>query len=433
METLGCPKNQVDSDKIAGRLATEGYRPAVDVAEADLVVVNSCAFIDEARRETLETVDSLAAQRRAGARLVVTGCLAERAGSRLRRDRPEIDAVAGFGEPIVPGPTRRGRRRSLEVSGGGPVPRMDLLNMPRPPAVAPWAYVKIAEGCDRRCGYCAIPSFRGPQRSRSPESILAEIEALGAREVVLVAQDLAAYGRDGGRGERRLVPLVESARELVPWVRLLYLYPSDLTDELIAAILATGVAYFDLSLQHSSRPLLRRMRRWGDGERFVARIAEIRREAPHAAFRSNFIVGYPGETEEDHDELLAFVAEAQLDWVGVFAYSEEQGTYSVDLDGRVPEPLVAERMTELREVCDEITEQRRRNLVGSTTTVLVDRPGRARSHREAPEIDGLVEVPDALVPGCFADVEIVGAAGVDLTAVPVVPVVPVRAGAEAAR
>ena len=240
METLGCPKNQVDSDKIAGRLAAEGFRPAAEVAEADLVVVNSCAFIDEARRETLETVDSLAAQRRAGARLVVTGCLAERAGAGLRRDRPEIDAVAGFGEPIALGPTRRGRRRSLEASGSGPAPRMDLLNMPRPPASAPWAYVKIAEGCDRRCGYCAIPSFRGPQRSRNPESILAEIEALGAHEVVLVAQDLASYGRDGGRGERRLVPLVEAARELVPWVRLLYLYPSDLTDELVAAILATG-------------------------------------------------------------------------------------------------------------------------------------------------------------------------------------------------
>jgi len=428
LETLGCPKNQVDSDKLAGRLAADGYRPAAEVAEADLVVVNSCAFIDEARRESLETVESLASQRRAGAQLVVTGCLAERSGSRLHREHPEIDRVAGFGEPIALGPTRRGRRRALQVAGGGPVPRLDLLNMPRPPASAPWAYVKIAEGCDRRCGYCAIPSFRGPQRSRSPESILAEIEALGAQEVVLVAQDLASYGRDGGGGERRLVPLVEAARELVPWVRLLYLYPSDLTDELVAAILAGGVAYFDLSLQHASRPLLRRMRRWGDGERFAARIAEIRRAAPDAAFRSNFIVGYPGETEEDHDALLAFVAEAQLDWVGVFAYSEEQGTYSADLDGQVPEPLVAERMAELRELCDEITERRRRGLVGSVATVLVDRPGRARSHREAPEIDGLVEVPEELATGSFATVEIIGAAGVDLMAAPLV-----AAGAGGAR
>jgi len=420
LETLGCPKNQVDSDKIEGQLAADGYRPAAAAGEADLVVVNTCAFIADARRESLEAIDALAERRRSDSRLVVTGCLAERVGPRLRDERPEIDAVAGFGEPITLGPTKRGGRRLKVRSAAPAVPRLDLLNLSRPPAQAPWAYVKIAEGCDRRCGYCAIPSFRGPQRSRSPEAVLAEIEALGASEIVLVAQDLASYGRDGGRGERALVPLVEAAHRLVPWVRLLYLYPSDLTDELIAAILSTDVAYFDLSLQHASRPLLRRMRRWGDGERFGARIAEIRRAAPHAAFRSNFIVGYPGETEEDHDALLAFVQEAQLDWVGVFAYSEEEGTYSAGLGGRVPEPLVAERMAELREVCDAITEQRRRSLVGSRTTVLVDEPGWARSHREAPEIDGLVEVPRDLAPGRFTEVEITGAAGVDLVAAPIV-------------
>ena len=420
LETLGCPKNQVDSDKIAGTLVADGYRPAEDPAQADLVVVNTCAFIEDARRESLETIDDLESRRRAGARLVVTGCLAERAGSALRDDRPGIDAVAGFGEPVTLKPTRRLRRSA--PSGGSPeavVPRMDLLNLPRPPAQAPWAYVKIAEGCDRRCGYCAIPSFRGTQRSRSAEAVLAEIDALGVSEVVLVAQDLASYGRDGGRGERGLVPLLAAARQRVPWVRLLYLYPSDLTDELVEAILATGVAYFDLSLQHASRPLLRRMRRWGDGERFGARIAEIRRAAPHAAFRSNFIVGYPGETEEDHDELLAFAAEAQLDWVGVFAYSPEEGTYSAGLDGQVPAPLVAERIAELRDLCDTITEGRRDLLVGSRTRVLVDKPGWARSHREAPEIDGLVAVPTDLPAGGFADVEITAATGVDLTAVPV--------------
>lgn len=418
LETLGCPKNQVDSDKIAGRLAADGYRPAGDPAEADLVVVNTCAFIADARRESLETIDDLDERRRAGSRLVVTGCLAERVGTQLHEERPAIDAVAGFGEPITLGPTRRGSRL-LKASPAPAVPRMDLLNLPRPAAQAPWAYVKIAEGCDRRCGYCAIPTFRGPQRSRTTESILAEIEALGAAEVVLVAQDLASYGRDGGRGERRLVPLVAAARELVEWVRLLYLYPSDLTDELVDAILATGVAYFDLSLQHASRPLLRRMRRWGDGERFAARIAEIRRAAPDAAFRTNFIVGYPGETEEDHDALLEFAAEAQLDWVGVFAYSEEEGTHSASLDGQVPAPLVAERIAELRELCDAIGERRRADLVGSRTTVLVDEPGWARSHREAPEIDGLIEVPRNLRPGMFASVEITGTAGFDLVAVPV--------------
>ena len=419
LETLGCPKNQVDSDKIAGQLAADGYSPAGDVGEADLVVVNTCAFIADARRESLEVIDSLAARRRSGSQLVVTGCLAERVGAQLREERPTIDAVAGFGEPITLGQTRRAGRRLKVRSAGPAVPRMDLLNLPRPPAQAPWAYVKIAEGCDRKCGYCAIPSFRGQQRSRTVEAILAEIEVLGVSEVVLVAQDLASYGRDGGRGERGLVPLVEAARRLVPWVRLLYLYPSDLTAELIEAILATDVAYFDLSLQHASRPLLRRMRRWGDGERFLTRIVEIRRDAPHAAFRSNFIVGYPGETEEDHDELLAFVAEAELDWVGVFAYSAEDGTFSAGLDGQVPAPLVAERVAELREFADGITERRRGNLVGSRTTVLVDEQGWARSHREAPEIDGLVEVPHDLAVGRFFDVEITGAGGVDLAAAPV--------------
>ncbi len=190
---------------------------------------------------------------------------------------------------------------------------------------APWAYVKIAEGCDRNCGFCAIPTFRGPQRSRDIDDILREVDELGAREIVLVAQDLASFGRDQGQGDKLIVPLVRAVTERVDWVRLLYLYPSDLTDELIAAVLDTGVPYFDLSLQHVSRPLMRRMRRWGDGQRFLDRIATIRESAPDASFRTNFIVGYPGETEADHDELLAFVTAAQLDWCGFFSYSREDG------------------------------------------------------------------------------------------------------------
>ena len=215
------------------------------------------------------------------------------------------------------------------------VPELDLLNLPRPRSTSPWAYVKIAEGCDRSCGFCAIPSFRGPQRSRSVASILAEVDELQAREIVLVAQDLASYGKDvpGELGAGAIVPLVRAVAERVDRVRLLYLYPSDLTDALIDAICDTGVPYFDLSLQHVSKPLLRRMRRWGDGDRFLRRIDDIRRREPDAAFRSNFIVGYPGETEADHDQLLRFVEEAELDWCGFFAYSREDGTYAAGLDG----------------------------------------------------------------------------------------------------
>jgi ribosomal protein S12 methylthiotransferase len=412
VETLGCPKNQVDSDKLTGTMLADGLVPAAAPEGADLVVVNTCAFIEEARRESVDVILGLADRKAATAELVVTGCLAERYGPELAEALPEADAVAGFGVPVTLGSTNRG--------GDAPVPAFDLLNLPRPAPAAPWAYVKVAEGCDRACGFCAIPSFRGRQRSRSIPSILVEVEGLadaGVREIVLVAQDLASFGRDGGRGDRRIVPLIEAVAHRVDRVRLLYLYPSDLTDELIDAVCATGVPYFDLSLQHASRPLLRRMRRWGDGDRFLRRIDDIRRRAPEAAFRSNFIVGYPGETEDDHDRLLSFVAAADLDWCGFFAYSEEQGTYAAHLDGGVAPALVRERLAEVGELQDGITARRRDALIGSVMEVLVDAPGVARSHREAPEIDGIVSVPRDLPVGGLVKVTVTGAAGPDLEAV----------------
>ncbi|MFP5377913.1 MAG: 30S ribosomal protein S12 methylthiotransferase RimO [Acidimicrobiia bacterium] len=412
VETLGCPKNAVDSDKLAGTLAADGMEPAPSAGEADLVVVNTCAFVEAARQESVDTILSLAEARADGARLVVTGCLAERYGDELARALPEADLVAGFGVPVA-----LGRRPGRPAAGPTDTARLDLLNLPRPPAAAPWAYVKVAEGCDRRCGFCAIPSFRGRQRSRSVPSVLEEVDALGAREIVLVAQDLASYGRDDpSLGAGAIVPLVQAVAARVERVRLLYLYPSDLTDALVAAIGATGVPYFDLSLQHASRPLLRRMRRWGDGERFLRRIATIRRRFPDAAFRSSFIVGYPGETEADHDELLRFLDRAQLDWCGFFPYSAEDGTHAAGLDGRVEAALVAERLGEAGEVQDAITAARRRALVGHTLEVLVDRPGVARSHREAPEIDGIVRVPEALEVGRIARVVVTAAVGADLEA-----------------
>lgn len=419
LTTLGCPKNEVDSDKLEGTLVADGLARVDDVTEADLVVVNTCAFIEDARVESIETILGLAAARRPGARLVVTGCMAERHGAELAAELDEIDHVAPFGVslhaggadapaaettvPVALGPTRR-------------APAFDLLNLPRPASSRPWAYVKIAEGCDRACGFCAIPTFRGPQRSRTIPQILAEVDQLAAREVVLVAQDLAAYGRDQGVGERAIVPLVRQVAERVDRVRLLYLYPSDLNDDLIDTILATGVAYFDLSLQHVSPPLMRRMRRWGDGDRFLRRIEAIRRREPDAAFRSNFIVGYPGETEDDHDRLLAFVEAAQLDWCGFFAYSREDGTYAAGLDGVVDPALRDERLYELRELQDRITATKRDALVGRRVEVLVDEIGVGRTHREAPEIDGIVSVPQTLEVGTFATVSVTAALGPDLEA-----------------
>ncbi len=412
LESLGCPKNDVDSDKIIGTLLLDGLVQTDDASLADLVVVNTCAFIEDARRESIDTVLELSSQRKDGARVVVTGCMAERYGSELAESLPEADHIAGFGVPITL------TKKSLSLVSEK-VPAFDLLNLPRPKSRAPWAYIKIAEGCDRNCGFCAIPSFRGPQRSRDVASILAEVDQLEAKEIVLVAQDLASYGKDrpDELGAGSIVGLVNSVAKKVKRTRLLYLYPSDLSDALIDAICATGVPYFDLSLQHVSKSHLRRMRRWGDGERFLNRITDIRKREPDAAMRSNFIVGYPGETEEDHDQLLNFVNEAQLDWCGFFSFSPEEGTHALSLPDRVPESLMNERIAELREMQDTITARRRDDLIGRTLNVLIDEPGVARSHREAPEIDGVIHVSETLEVGTFADVEIADAMGPDLIAV----------------
>ena len=416
LESLGCPKNDVDSDKIIGTLMLDGLERTDDASLADLVVVNTCAFIEDARRESIDTVLELSKQRKDGARVVVTGCMAERYGSELAESLPEADHIAGFGVPITL------TKKSLAVSGEQ-VPAFDLLNLPRPKSSSPWAYIKIAEGCDRNCGFCAIPSFRGPQRSRDVESILAEVDQLGAKEIVLVAQDLASYGKDrpDELGAGSIVELVNRVASKVQRTRLLYLYPSDLSDALIEAICATGVPYFDLSLQHVSKPHLRRMRRWGDGTRFLNRIEDIRKREPEAAMRSNFIVGYPGETEEDHDELLAFIEDAQLDWCGFFGFSPEEGTYALNLPDHVDKSLMNERLGELREMQDAITARRRDDLIGDTLEVLVDSTGVGRSHREAPEIDGVIHVSETLSVGSFVQVEIADALGPDLLAVGAAP------------
>ena len=411
IETLGCPKNQVDSDKIAGKLIADGLVATEDASKADVVVVNTCAFIEEARKESIDTMLALDDTRKRSSRLIVTGCMAERYGDELAEALPEADQVAGFGVPL------QLTRKPIAVTGE--VPKFDLLNLPRPKSTSPWAYVKIAEGCDRSCGFCAIPSFRGPQRSRDVSTILTEVEQLEVREIVLIAQDLASYGKDrpDELGAGSIVQLVRDVAAMADWVRLLYLYPSDLSDELIDAILDTGVPYFDLSLQHASKEHLRRMKRWGDGPRFLERIARIRTLSPDAAFRSNFIVGYPGETEEDHDQLLSFVRDAQLDWCGFFAFSPEDGTHALTLPNRVEEGLMNERLAELRELQDNISAERRDLLLGETIEVLVDEPGIARSFREAPEIDGVVQVPEHLEVGRFHTVVVEQVFGPDLIAV----------------
>ena len=318
LETLGCPKNQVDSDKLAGPCAaTATSRPTSP--ERRRPRGGQHLRLHRGGPPGVDRHRPRPRRRHAGpgARLVVTGCMAERYGDELAAALPEVDLVAGFGVPVTLGRRSQAPSPTTAAAEPRPAPSFDLLNLPRPAALRPWAYVKVAEGCDRRCGFCAIPSFRGQQRSRPEDVVLAEVDELGdaaSREVVLVAQDLASWGLDrsapepggpsGRHGPPHRRPRPPAVAERVERVRLLYLYPSALDDALIDAVVATGVPYFDLSLQHVSRPLVQRMRRWGDGETFLDRIDTIRAAAPDAALRSSFILGYPGETEEDHDLLL---------------------------------------------------------------------------------------------------------------------------------
>ncbi len=425
VETLGCPKNAVDSDKVVASLMADGLEPATRAEDADLVVVNTCAFIDAARQESVEVALHLAEVKKAGARLVVTGCMAERYGDELASALPEADAVVGFaGEGSIAEVVLRGRK---------PTGVRDLLELPRPAPTAPWSYVKVAEGCDRACAFCAIPSFRGAQRSRPPDAIVAEVASLvtrGAAEIVLVAQDLAWYGRDVGQ-PGALAPLLRRLDELtadgLQRVRLLYLYPSEVKDPLVATMLElpTVVPYFDLSLQHASAGLLRRMKRWGNGERFLEAIEGIREQEPSAAFRSSFIVGFPGETEDDHDELLSFLRAAALDWAGFFPFSAEDGTAAMTLDRVVDPVLAAERLRECGDVQEPITQAARDELVGVSIEVLIDAVDAdgtlvGRTHREAPEIDGVVRIAGAVArPGAIVRAEVVDAIGPDLVASPV--------------
>jgi ribosomal protein S12 methylthiotransferase len=425
VETLGCPKNAVDSDKLTASLLADGLVPAASAEEAELVVVNTCAFVEAARQESIDVALALAEARKPGAKLVVTGCMAERYGAELAEALPEADAVVGFG----------GEGALAEVVlKRKPKGVRDLLELPRPAPSAPWSYVKIAEGCDRACAFCAIPSFRGKQRSRTPEAIEAEARSLvdaGVAELVLVAQDLAWYGRDAD-DPGALAPLLRRLDALsehgLTRIRLLYLYPSEVREPLVSTMLdlPTVVPYFDLSLQHASPRLLRRMKRWGSGDRFRELIDTIRAREPDATFRSSFIVGFPGEAERDHEELLEFLAAVQLDWAGFFPFSREDGTPAATMDGVVPDELMHERLRECAEIQDPVTRAARDALIGAEVDVLVDGTDDengeplGRTHREAPEIDGVVRIAGGFArPGARVRARVTSACGPDLVTEPV--------------
>jgi len=399
LTTLGCAKNQVDSDKIEARIDAAGYRRASSPDEADVVMVNTCAFIEAARKESIDVILEHASRKRQDARLIVLGCMAQRYQGDLADALPEADAVIGMERysELIAGLDRMTGWQPIRMATSP----MDILYETRRPTPAtPYAYVKVAEGCDKPCTFCAIPQFRGKQRSRSPVNVREEIASLadrGVAEVVLVAQDLASYGRDidarGGIVDLlRFVSDVEGLRVL----RLLYLYPRELSDALITEMAANPVVapYFDLSLQHASGRLLRGMRRPGDGDRHLDLIRRIREASPQAAMRSSFIVGFPGETDDDVDMLADFLADASLDWAGFFPYSPEEGTPAAALPDQVDPEEAAERARMLQEAQERITAERAAAQVGRLLDVVVDQVEDgtpvARSYREAPEIDGVI-------------------------------------------
>jgi len=425
LSTLGCAKNQVDSEKIVAMLSEAGYGWADTPEDADVVMVNTCAFIEEARAESVEAILEMEDRKRSDARSVVIGCMAQRFGSEVEAALPEVDAVLGidrYGElvGVIDGLT------GWEPVGLRRRPVMDILHATgRPVSDLPYAYLKVAEGCDKPCTFCAIPAIRGKQRSRRPVEIREELELLaaaGASEIVLVAQDLAAYGRDieapGGLPELLVflsdVPGLER-------LRLLYLHPREIRERLLVEMTTNDVVapYFDLSLQHVSGPLLRRMKRPGNFDKHVALVERIRELQPDAALRSSFIVGFPGETDQEVDELSDFLVETGLDWAGFFPYSAEPGTPAAAMGDQVPRELTMERLRQLTSIQEDVTESRHAEWLGRVDRVLVDQVEDevpiGRSHRQAPEIDGVVRLDGGRV-GEWVTVEYTGVFGPDMEA-----------------
>ncbi|TCN43138.1 ribosomal protein S12 methylthiotransferase RimO [Kribbella orskensis] len=513
--TLGCARNDVDSEELAGRLEAGGFRLVDDAAEADTVVVNTCGFVEAAKKDSVDTLLAASDYKESGRTqaVVAVGCLAERYGEQLAEALPETDAVLGFDDyadiserlrSILSGTKHqshvpRDRRKLLplapadranatgvalpghgdthdtaavnapagddltrevlvggEAAGDGGVDGKELkgrivkaadreLTIDAPDLASapasgprimrrrldggPMAPLKLASGCDRRCAFCAIPAFRGAFVSRRPTEVLGEAHWLaenGVREVFLVSENSTSYGKDLG-DLRLLETLVAEIAEIpgLTRVRVSYLQPAEMRPTLISAMASTpGVApYFDLSFQHASGPLLRRMRRFGDAERFLELIEQVRAQAPTAGIRSNVIVGFPGETEEDVDILCDFLSRAGLDAIGVFGYSDEDGTEAETYDGKLDEDTIAARLDRVTRLAEDLTSARAESRIGETVEVLVESIDgdtvEGRAAHQGPEVDGsttLTGLPVGLAVGDLVSAEVVGTEGVDLIA-----------------
>ncbi len=452
--TLGCTRNEVDSDELAGRLAADGWDLVEDAAQADVAVVNTCGFVEQAKKDSIDAILEAADLKDAARtqRVVAVGCLAERYGEQLAQSLPEADAVLGFDSYAA----MSGHLRTL-LAGGSvashvPADRRRLLPLTPAdrPAEArvdalpghaayrrllehrPWAPLKIASGCDRRCAFCAIPSFRGVFVSRPPQDVVAEARWLagqGVREVFLVSENSTSYGKDLGRLGllEQLLPQLADV-EGIDRVRVSYLQPAEIRPQLLEAMAATAgvVPYYDISFQHASGALLRRMRRFGGTEQFLDLLARVRALTPAAGIRSNVIVGFPGETEADLGELELFLALARLDVVGVFGYSDEEGTEGATLEGKLDADEIAARVARLTDLVEQLTAQRAEERVGEPVQVLVEEVADdavvGRAEVQGPDVDGVTLLPaGSAAVGQIVPARVTGAEGVDLVAAPTGP------------
>lgn len=452
---MGCARNEVDTEELAGRLAAEGWTLVADAEDAEVAVVNTCGFIESAKKDSVDALLEANSLKGHGVTkaVVAVGCMAERYGKELAAALPEADAILGFDDyqdistklqsilsgnshqshtpqdrrallPITPVARAEARREvrdaehTSQVGAGGSLFRKRLGD-------APWAPLKIASGCDRRCSFCAIPYFRGSFVSRPPQEILEEAHWLaqnGVTELFLVSENTTSYGKD--LGDLKLMEKsLKSFTEIpgVERVRLSYLQPAEVRPSLLQAMVETEkvAPYFDLSFQHTSASVLRRMRRFGDSEKFLHLINQIRALSPEAGIRSNFIVGFPGETEEDFNDLANFIASAKLDAIGVFGYSDEDNTEALDHDDKVDEDLIKERVESLSRLADEMVSARAQARIGEHVRVLIEdeelQEGRAA--HQGPEVDGTTSfIGTDFKAGQYIDAVVIDSMGADLVA-----------------
>lgn len=428
--SLGCPKNLVDSETMLGLIHEENYEITNDPSEAEIIIVNTCGFIESAKEESINTILQMAEYKKSGSckYIIVTGCLSQRYAEELFNELPEADAIAGvevYDEigSIIKRVMNGERFIMLERSKPDVIYTSKETFLPRILTTPSYtAYLKIAEGCDNCCSYCAIPKIRGPYRSKPMEQVLKEAKALadnGVKELIVVAQDTTRYGEDLPGGKLLLADLLKELNKIesLKWIRVMYCYPNNFTDELIEtfASLDKVCKYVDLPLQHASNRLLASMNRYDTREEVETLLAKLRKRIPEIVIRTTFIVGFPGETDADFEELKEFVEQQRFENAGVFAYSQEEGTVAGAMPNQIPDEIKQERYHELMALQAQISEEIHKDTEGQTLEVLVesieeDGSGLhyGRSYREAPDIDGLVfiENPGDIKPGCFVKVNI---------------------------